>query len=72
MPPGIQAFSTGNLGIWHRELWQIAAIYDAYQKVFPKRREKQLELEEDGEYQSSKEETKKTTNLFEGIVEDNS
>ena len=43
-----------------------AAIYDAYQKVLPKRREKLLELEtkeEDGEHQSS---TKIPTDLFEG------
>ena len=43
-----------------------AAIYDAYQKVLPKRREKLLELEskeEDGEHQSS---TKTPTDLFEG------
>ena len=43
-----------------------AAIYDAYQKVLPKRREKRLELEskeEDGEHQSS---TKIPTDLFEG------
>lgn len=36
-----------------------AAIYDAYQKVLPKRKEKLLELE-------SKEETKIPTDLFEG------
>ncbi|MBR4898685.1 MAG: hypothetical protein IKZ48_07870 [Prevotella sp.] len=43
-----------------------AAIYDAYQKVLPKRREKLLELEnkeEDGEHQSS---TKNPTDLFDG------
>ena len=43
-----------------------AAIYDAYQKVLPKRKEKLLELEskeEDGEHQSS---TKIPTDLFEG------
>lgn len=40
-----------------------AAIYDAYQKVLPKRREKLLELEEDGEHQSS---TKIPTDLLEG------
>ena len=40
-----------------------AAIYDAYQKVLPKRREKLLELENKGE-------TKIPTDLFEGIVED--
>ena len=49
-----------------------AAIYDAYQKVLPKRREKLLALEEkeDGEYQSSDGEhrssTKIPTDLFEG------
>jgi adenine-specific DNA-methyltransferase len=44
-----------------------AAIYDAYQKVLPKRREKLLEdlekQEEDGEHLSS---TKIPTDLFEG------
>ena len=43
-----------------------AAIYDAYQKVLPKRREKLMELEnkdEDGEHQSS---TTIPTDLFEG------
>ena len=44
-----------------------AAIYDTYQKVLPKRREKLLEdlekKEEDGEHQSS---TKIPTDLFEG------
>ena len=51
-----------------------AAIYDAYQKVLPKRREKLLEdlekkEEEDGEHQSSGEHrssTKIPTDLFEG------
>lgn len=42
-----------------------AAIYDAYQKVLPKRREKLFE-EEDGEHQSSKSGTKIPADLFEG------
>ncbi len=42
-----------------------AAIYDAYQKVLPKRREKLFE-EEYGEHQSSKLETKIPADLFEG------
>ena len=42
-----------------------AAIYDAYQKVLPKRREKLFE-EEDGGHQSSKSETKIPANLFDG------
>ena len=41
-----------------------AAIYDAYQKVLPKRKEKLLEEMEKNE------ETKIPTDLFEGIVED--
>ena len=43
-----------------------AAIYDAYQKVLPKRKEKlfdTMEQEEDGEHQSS---TKIPTDLFDG------